>query len=124
MKKTILLIAILFISLVNFAQQDTTITFINDTIPSIIVVDSIIYSSDFIIIDTIDLQGKQFSQDVDLKPWFVRDSVYINVQKFAKRHVQRKYERYDGTKVIRSYRYEDIRYIRQPGTIKIKAVVN
>jgi len=120
MRKILILLAIIFTGMVSNAQ-DTTITFIDETIPFHIEVDTVLLETDFIIIDTIDI-GMEPVQDSKLMPWFVRDSVNINAQKFALRHVQRKFEKYETTKVVRSYRYRNVRYIRVPETIKKKIV--
>lgn len=123
MKKIILLTVILFISSVNFAQTDTTFTFTYDIIPYHIGVDTVIFESDMIVIDTMELT-QEFYQDYKLMPWYMRDSIYINTQKFAKRYIQKGFKKYGTSHVIRFYRYRDVRYIKIPEKIKTKVIYN
>lgn len=123
MKKLILFIAFIIVSLTIKAQTDTTYTFVNDTIPAQIIVDTVLFESDWIIIDTITID-REFNQDYKLMPWFVRDSVNINTYKFALRHVQRGFKKVGTYEVQRGYRYRNVRYIRQPATIRKTIVYN
>lgn len=120
MKKILILLA-LIISIGSYAQ-DTTYIFVNDTIQPEIVLDTVLFESDFIIKDTITI-NREFNQDFELMPWFVRDSVNINQYKFALRHVQIGYKKHSTTQVIRMYRYRNVRYIRMPEKIEKKLII-
>jgi len=122
MKKLIILSSLILFIFIGKAQ-DTTAVFINDTIPPRIIVDTVLFASEMIVIDTISID-KEFKRDLLLMPWFTRDSVYINEFKFALRHVQRGYKRYGTNNIIRFYRYRDIRYIKYPEQIKTKVIYN
>jgi hypothetical protein len=119
MKKIILLTAILFISLVNFAQ-DTTYTFINDTIPACFVLDSV-EQTPFIIRDTLTL-GYELKKDYELKGWFIVDTNHINVNKYIVISRQKGFKKYGTNQVIRFYRTGRQLYVRQPQKIKIRVV--
>lgn len=120
--KKLLLLSIILISLIGKAQ-DTTATFINDTIPYHVEIDTVLFESDIIIIDTIPLT-REFYQDHKLLPWFIRKTVNINAQKYAVRYVQKGFKKYGTSNVIRFYRYRDVRYIRIPEKIKTKVEYN
>ena len=112
MKKLILLFTICLSAFALKAQYDTTITFIEVEAPIRIIVDTVIFETDFYTIGTVPYT---FEED-KLSRWMKYDSLNINAQKFAEKYVQFRYLK-DGTK---QRRVRIVRYKRIPaGTIHI-----